>query len=44
MWKLSSKVIDNLKAGDSFNYKAYKMKIKYEYSIDNKVFFYCNAK
>ena len=25
------------------NYKAQKLKIKYEFSADNKEFFYCNA-
>ena len=40
---LSSKIIDSVKAGDSFNYKALKIKIKYECRADNKVVFYYNV-
>ena len=38
------KFTDNkCKTGNLFSFKAYKMKIKYECSADNKIFFYCNA-
>ena len=33
----------NIKAGNSFNYKSYKVKIKYECRTDNKFFFNCIA-
>ena len=33
----------NLKAGNLFNYKPWKIKLKYDYSATNKILFYCNA-
>ena len=33
----------NIKADESFNYKKYRAKFKYECRADNKFFFYCNA-
>ena len=33
-------MIDNVKIGDSFNYKAQKIKIEYECSRDNNIFEY----
>ena len=32
----------NIKANNSFNYKVQKMKFKYAYRTDHKIFFYCN--
>ena len=32
-----------VKTDNLFNYKAYKIKFKYEYCTDNKAFFFCNG-
>ena len=32
-----------VKADNLFNYKAYKIKFKYECRADNKIYFNCNA-
>ena len=43
IWKLSSKNIHNVKAGDALNYKQKKIKIKYECSAHDTISFYCIA-
>ena len=43
IWKTNLKIICNVKAGD-INNKIQKIKIKYECSAYNKIFFYCNPR